>query len=324
MIAGCIRDGIGSAVRRPGLVLLLWAWNLLLGLIVALPAFTWWSAAFNFSSAADSMRDRFDMAVLADLAKYDQLPGFGMLTSATLGVMIVAFIAGAFINGGILEVLATEDERRSLMHRFFRGGGHFFGRYLRLLIPTLIGALIVSAIVAAVMSAAAAPLANSDWEPAGFVAGMINLLLLALVWGYFLLAQDYARIRIARDDGRRVLRAWVHALWFVLRRLLATFAIGMTIAVMSSVLLGIWLLYDGSLSSATWSGILALVLVQQVLLCGRTGLRVALVGAERQYYLRTVPPSVTFQPPTPVAAEPADPTSAPASTEAQATEAERQ
>jgi hypothetical protein len=324
MIAGCIRDGIGSAVRRPGLVLLLWAWNLLLGLVVALPAFTWWSAAFNFSGAADTMRDRFDMAVLADLGKYDQLPGFGMLTSATLGVMIIAFIAGAFINGGILEVLATEDDRRSLMHRFFRGGGHFFGRFLRLLIPTLIGALIVSAIVAAVTSAAAAPIAESDWDPAGFVAGMINLLMLALVWGYFLLAQDYARIQIARDDGRRVLRAWVHALGFVLRRLFATFAIGLAIAVMSAVLLGVWILYDGSMSSATWPGILALVLVQQVLLFGRTGLRVALIGAERQYDLRTVQPAVRFQPPTPLAVDRTVPTPDPASTEAQATEAERQ
>jgi hypothetical protein len=291
MIGGCIRDGIRSAGRRPGLVLLLWAWNLVLGMVVALPAFSWWSGSTSFSRAADAMRDRFDMAVLADIGKYDQLPGFGMLTSTTLGLVIVSLIAGAFVNGGILEVLATDDDRRSLMHRFFRGGGHFFGRFLRLLAATLAAAFVTSGIAAALTAAATKPLAESDWDAGGFVAGIINLVVLAIVWGFFLLAQDYARIRIAADDSPKAMRAWFRSLGFGLRRLVPTFAIGLTITVASGVLLALWLLYDGSASSSTWVGLLALVVVQQAVVFGRIGLRVALVGAERHYHTRSLPPA---------------------------------
>ncbi len=296
MIARCIGAGILSALRRPGLVLLLWAWNLLVGLVVAWPAYNWWTTAFSLSPRADSMRDRFDMSVLADLTKYDQLSGFAMLSGATLGAIVLAVIAGAFINGGILEVLGTEGDPRPFLHRFFRGGGHFFGRYLRLLIVTLVSALIVSGIVAAAVSAATSPLADSDWEPAGFLVGVFNLLILAVVWGFFLLAQDYARVRIASEDRRGVLGAWFRSLGFVARRAFGTFAIGIALAIMSAVLLGVWLGYDNTAQSATWSAIIALVLVQQGVLAARTGLRVALVGAERHYYLHTLPPAPEVQP----------------------------
>ena len=315
MIARCVFDGIRSAFRRPGLVLLLWAWNLLLGLVVAMPAYNWWTTAFSFSPGADSMRDRFDTSVLADLTKYDQVSGFAMLSGVTIGAIVLAVIASAFVNGGILEVLATEGDPRSFMHRFFRGAGHFFGRYFRLLVVTLVSAIVVSAIVAAVVGAATSRLSDIDWEPAGFLVGIFNLLVLAVVWGWFLLAQDYARIRIANEDRRGVLGAWIRSLGFVTRRVFATFAIGILITIVSAILLGVWLVYDGNAQSATWSGILVLVLVQQAVLAARTGLRVAMVGAERHYYLRNLPPAPAVQAvPEAVRAE-VDPTPALSSTE---------
>jgi hypothetical protein len=285
MIGGCIRDGIRTAARRPGLALLLWAWSLLLGLIAALPAYNWWTVAFSLSPPADSMRDRFDIGVLADLTKYDQVSGFAMLSGALLGIIVLAGVASAFLNGGILEVLATPGDPRSLLHRFFRGGGHFFGRYLRLLVLTVVGALIVSVISTAAVGAATSGLADSEWEPASMVVGLVILLVLALVWTWFLLAQDYARIRVAADDSRRMVRAWFHAMGFVARRVFATYTLGTLFMTASGLLVALWLLYDGNRASGTWGGIVALVLVQQVLLFGRASVRVALVESERIYYV---------------------------------------
>ena len=290
MIAGCIRRGVGSAARRPGLVLLLWAWNLLLGFIAAVPAFRWWAAAFGPSPAADSLRTRFDLAVLSDLTKYEQVSPFGLLIGTVAGVALVALVAGAFVNGGILEVLATEGDRRSLLHRFFRGGGHFFGRYLRLLLLTVIGGLIVSGIVGAAAGAATAPLADSEWEPASYLVPIANLAVLALIWGWFYLAQDYARIRVAVDDSRGMVRAWFRGLMFVLRRPLGTYGIGIAMAVVSGLLLAVSFWYDNTFPSGTWAMLIALVLVQQVTLAGRACARVAMVAGERHFYLAALPP----------------------------------
>ncbi len=287
MIASSIVDGFRSAIRRPGLVALLWAWNLLVGLAAAIPAYFWWSAASRFTPGTDSMRDRFDPAVVADLTKYDSASGFGLISGAAIGAVLVSFVAGALVNGGILEVLAAEGDDRRLMHRFFRGAGHFGGRFLRLLVPTCLVGLIVSGILTFIAGFATSPLADSEWEPGAMLAGLINLTVFALTWGWFLIGQDYARIRIAADDRPRVLRAWFDSLVFVLRKLLSTAAIGASMAVVSVALLAAWLLYDGNASSATWGGILALIAVQQAVVASRTGVRVAMLGAERSYLLRT-------------------------------------
>ena len=54
------------------------------------------------------------------------------------------------MNGGILEVLGSKEDARVFMHRFFRGGGHFFWRFLRLSVMAFVGGAIVAGVVAAV------------------------------------------------------------------------------------------------------------------------------------------------------------------------------
>ena len=127
-----IRVGWRTAARHPGLVCLLWGWYGLLALVPAFPAWAWWNGVLGLSPEAASVLTRFDLGVFLDLASTQGVSGLGLLAGAAAAVAAIALVSSAFAFGGMLEVFGSEGERRSFMHRFFRGGGHFFWRFFRL------------------------------------------------------------------------------------------------------------------------------------------------------------------------------------------------
>lgn len=285
-----LADGLRAAGRQPKLVALIWAWYALLSLIPALPAHAWLASALNFSPAAATSLQRFDFGLLGDVSNYDWSSVLSVLTSATLAAGLVAFVSSAFVMGGTLEVLGIADEGRTFMHRFYRGGGHFFWRFLRLALLAGVCLGVSVPIVAGLAGAAGAPLAESEWEPAGYLVGLATVAAAAVVAALFLLALDYARIRVASDDSRKMFRAYFGAVGFVLRHLLTAYGIGLAIVVMLAIVMGLYVAYETSSPVASTSAlILTLVVIQQVTVAARVYLRVSLIGAERSYFGRAMP-----------------------------------
>jgi hypothetical protein len=294
-----IKAGLRAAVRHPKLVWLIWAWYGLLALVPALPAWTWWNGVLGSAPESASVLKRFDLGVFLDLTAGKGINGLGLLAGAAVAAALVAFVSSAFAFGGILEVFGTEDDKRSFMHRFFRGGGHFFWRFFRLALIAGVLAMLAAGAVSALMAAAAAPMSESEWEPAGYLGGVSSMVVVVAVAALFLLALDYARIRVARDDSRSMLRAYASGLGFVLRRLFTVYGIAILFVAALAALVGIYLAYETTAPAAgTWAAIAVLIVIQQAVVLGRVFLRVALVGAERQFHLtalpRPVPASVPF------------------------------
>jgi hypothetical protein len=301
-----IRDGLRTAARQPKLVLVIWAWYGLLALVPALPAWAWWNAALGYSPEAAAALKRFGLGLFLDLTRSQGVSGFGLLLATTAAVAIVSAVSSAFVFGGILEVLGSEDDRRSFMHRFYRGCGHFFWRFLRLVVIAAVCLGLATTAVMALLSAVLSGSGSSEWEPAGYLAGFGTIAALAAVAGVFLLALDYTRIRVARDDSRKMLKAYFTGLAFVLRRLAATFGIALVLVGLLALLMAGYLAYETyAPAAASWAAILALFVVQQVTVLGRVFLRVALVGAERHFHLASLPmpaPVEAVEPQAPVEA----------------------
>jgi hypothetical protein len=288
-----IKAGLRAAVRHPKLVWLLWAWYGLLALVPALPAWTWWNGVLGSSPEAASVLKRFDLGVFLDVTAGKGINGLGLLAGAALGVAIVASVSSAFAFGGILEAFGTDDDRRPFMHRFFRGGGHFFWRFFRLAVIAGVCLVFATGAVAGLMSGVTAPLSDSEWEPAGYLAGIASVLVLLAVAALFLLALDYARIRVARDDSRSMLKAYASGLGFVLRRLFTVYGIAIAILIVEVALVLCYVAYETNAPAAgTWAAIAALLIIQQTVVFGRVFLRVALIGAERHFHETTVPAAV--------------------------------
>jgi hypothetical protein len=289
-----IKGGLRTAGTHPKLVLLIWAWYGLLALIPTLPAWAWWNATLGASPEAAGVLRRFDLGVFLDLTRSEGVSGLGLLMAVTMGVAVVAVVSSAFVFGGILETMGSDDERRSFMHRFSRGGGHFFWRFVRLMAIAGVCMVFATGAVSAALAGVTSPLRNSEWEAAGSLAGFGNLLVVALVGALFLLALDYARIRVARDDRRGMLRAYFGGLGFVLRRLPMAYGVAIPFVAMLAVVMLGYLAYETKAPAAsTWGAIATLLLLHQAAVLGRVFLRIGLVGAERHVDLmkRPVPPA---------------------------------
>jgi hypothetical protein len=288
-----ILKGFWTALKNPKLVLLLWAWNLLLGVAAVMPARAWLSSVLNTATETESLLTRFNFGAFSDALKYNDVNPLSLVIASLLGVGCVALIGNAFMNGGLVEAVGSPSDSRTFMHRFFRGGGHFFWRFVRLgLLAGVTGAIAV-AIVAGVMGALTSPLGDSKWEPAGLFWGVVTLTVSGLVALLFVLALDYARIRVVRDGSRGMLRVFVESLAFVLRHVVATYGIALVYLVMVGLVLLAYVAHEASWTTSTWAAILVLLGVQQILMLARTGLRVVQVGAEWEYYAAAVPPADT-------------------------------
>jgi len=285
-----ISEGLRLAIRHPRLVFLLWAWYGLLALVPALPAWTWWNGVLGSSPEAAAVLTRFDLGVFLDLVSTQGVNGLGLLAGAAMAAAAIAFVSSAFAFGGILEVFGSDGEPRTFMHRFFRGGGHFFWRYFRLALIAGVCLVLATGAVSALMTGATAPMRGSEWEPAGYLLGVANLAVLFGVAALFLLALDYARIRASRDDARSMLKAYASGLAFVLRRLLSTYGIAVPFVGALAVLAILYLAYETNTPAAgSWGAIALLFLVQQFVVIGRVFLRVGLVGAERHFHVMALP-----------------------------------
>lgn len=297
-----IIDGLRAAARNPKLTWLLWAWYGLLALVPAFPVWRWWSQVLGASPEGAAVLKRFDLGVFLDLTRSEGVGGLGLMSAAVAAAAGIAIVSSAFAFGGILEVVGAADDHRPFMHRFFRGGGRFFFRFLRLAIMAAAGAVLAAGLVSALMTAVTRPLSESEWEPGFYLAGALTVAAVLITAALFLLALDYARIRVARDDSRRMLRAYAAGIGFVLRRALRTYGIAIAFVVFEAAFVVGYLAYETNAPAAgTWSAIAALVLVQQVVVVSRVFLRVAMVAAERSFYESAVPQ------PSPAAAVVSDP-----------------
>jgi hypothetical protein len=294
--------GLEAARRNKLLALTLWLFNLALALAAALPGWRALQDAIGPLPLADSLAEAFSFGVLTDLVELR--PGLiGGLGDAALAVLALALLVGLVASGGSLEVLTSGDER-SFAHRFGRGAFRFFGRFLRLGALMLVLAPLLALLVAGPLFALSRYLrreSGSEWLSlavlvAALVAGGLMLLLALLV-------QDAARVLVVRGDLRRVLPALRSAIGLVWRhpaRWLGTWAWN---AVLLGLVFAAYLALANAIPAA--SLLLALVLLQQVFVLVRCGLRVALLGAEIALVPLPPPAEPPPQPPVELSPEPA-------------------
>ena len=307
MMTRAIARGFSAVLGRPALVFTTWAWNLALAWLAALPAASWWAGGFDLHPSSDWLLDGFSMVPLVELSHYDRTFAPDLVQASMLGMVLIGLVTGPLVAGGVLEVLTVGDGR-PFLHRFFRGAGHFYGRFLRLTLVGGLAGVLVAGLVAAGLAVALQPLADSTWEPGWIVALAVQGIVIGLVALFFLLALDYARIQVALDDSRKMLRAWLAGLRFVMRRFGGVLAVALVFVAGVLALLGIYLAFASMGRFASSGAILLLVVVQQAVVLVRAGLRVGWLDAEVGYFIAARPPVAAAEVSlvAPWVAEPAD------------------
>ncbi|HLJ90521.1 MAG TPA: hypothetical protein VKZ53_27175 [Candidatus Angelobacter sp.] len=144
---GAMVAGASVLVKRQRILWWLFAINLALGLIAALPVRNALGGILDHSLASRPLADRFDLTAYVELMSTPQYSGS---TYATFSILIAIVFAGVllFAEPGVIQEFrfatdagAQEGKQSSLKQssaEFFSACGGFFGRMVRLLLCALV------------------------------------------------------------------------------------------------------------------------------------------------------------------------------------------
>lgn len=264
-------------VRNPRLVLLLWGAHLAIAAVAFYPALRLLDRTLANAPAGDEFLRRFSLPLFGDVMRAGRawFEGFGQLLTL---VVVLTLLWNVLSAGGALESLLSGDPAR-MAHRFGRGAGRFFGRFLRMGLAATGAALLLAGIFAGPIFGVRASLDDSA-EGAKYWLGLAGFLVALFAILLVQLALDLARIRVARDDvhkGVRVFRATLRA---VLRRPWQALAVWTPLALCFAAIAAVYMGFRGLLPPSGGAVLLAIFLAQQGVMIARAGMRVALWSGE--------------------------------------------
>jgi len=215
--------GLKDVFRLRRAVLGLWLVNGLFAFALAAPFLLLIQQDVGRSFLGNTLRG-LDVAWLAELVyRARALPS--LATGILLAGAGLYLLLTVFLSGGLAGRLVTEGEKISL-EGFCGDAGRFFWRYFRLFLlslPFYLLGLGLAGRLAAAATGAWSKTAVTEWT--AILASNLSLLVSILALTIVQMIFDYAKVLIAADDERRVLKGLGHALRFLGRRFLGAWGL---------------------------------------------------------------------------------------------------
>ena len=319
MIRGLL-EGLGALRRSWGLVVLLWAANVLLAAILAVPFVGVMEAELEERGAGRTMMYGFDydfwsewserqsgwtkgfgpdlfgkglLAKNLDLALRGELPARAFVSpearsergtdAVILALGLAYMLLHAFLSGGVLGVLRSAQGHwkvRSLLH----GSGFYFGRMVRLGGLALIAAWIVFQLYAPVARwiEGQARESVSGGTAHVFLLARYGGLLGALMLAH--MVASYAKVILVIEERSSALLAYASSLSFCVMHPIRTLGHTLLVLLGAIALFGVWNLLDTSWVTTGYKTQLGAAALGQFLVLGVIGLRLAWLGGQLAIY----------------------------------------
>lgn len=259
-----------ASLRRWPVWLSLYGVSLLIVLPVVLALRSTLASVFADSPAAQPMLGGFDHATYDDfmLANRSAIQFF----TRTVGpFMFLSILVHGVFGAGIVAAMSGVGS----VEEFFRATGRFLGRSIRLVLYALMLGAIVMGLwtfgIAAVWSAmTAGDAVESRYLTAAIVVAVLFLLPVAIIS----LATEYGRVFVVREDRRKVLVSLFEGFRFVfLHPIRMILQHGVIFLTMIAFVALYWLI-DAEIGMTSAIGIMIMLIVQQLSVFLRVGLRV--------------------------------------------------
>ena len=277
-----IANGLGTTVRKPLVLAVLYAVNVVFSAAAAAPFLTIAQTELGHSLLGSSVRP-------ADLMWLGE-------TALKYGDALPALLAGLLVAAAPLPRPPGLPQRRHLRPPPRQGGqgdpgafagdcGRYFGRFTRIFLVSLVFLFLTFGIVLELVSALIGPAMKSaptEWLP--LILSNAHFLIALLLLSVVHMVVDYTRIAVVADDERRVLKALRHALIFLKRRFFRAWALYLLIvgaALAGTVALSAAL---GPLGGPGPAPVVAAFAVMQIYILFRLLVRMLFVAAQAEFY----------------------------------------
>lgn len=283
-----------QTIRSVRLLWLIYGITLVLGLLVALPFYTTLKIEDQNSLAFMKLLDGFDYTVYSDfMQRSERTISPLMSVGRWLGVLYV--FLSVFFAGGILTQFA-QLPNRFIVSLFWQGCSQYIKRFLFLSGVTLLFVLVGSGLWLVIGTLAGMALNDTLTERGLFWIGALFFALFAITATFLFCIGDYAKVIMFRENESNAFRAFGRAGRLVLRNAGRTYGVYVLLILIGTVLFGVYFLLDEAILMSNWFTILLMLVVQQVLIFARVGLKVWSLGIAYTVYERLPKPVLSPAP----------------------------
>lgn len=289
-LAVSLRQTIGS-IR---LLWLIYGITLVLGLLAALPFYNTLTVEDQNSLAFMNLLNGFDYTIYSDFMHRSQR-AISPLISVGRWLGLVYLVLSIFFAGGILLCFSQPNTRFN-GGLFWQGCSHYFGRFLRLFLVTLLFVVIGGGLWLVAGSLVGIAFNDTLTERGQFWIGAAFFALFSLTATLILCIGDYAKVLMFQEDEHNAFRAFGQAGQLVLRNLAQTYGLYLFLILIGTGLFGVYFILDEAILMSSWLTILVMFLIQQSMIFARVGLKVWSLGTAYNQYTQLPKPGSTAQP----------------------------
>jgi hypothetical protein len=271
-------EGFKKTYSLKKVVTIIYGITFSLGLILAAAFFSSTSENFSARPAVQTLLKDFNATVYFDLINnYNYLiePFMGMI----IWFGVFYFFFTVFFAGGIIK-LFDGSSVKSKAQAFFAGSAKYFFRFLRLGIYTLMVQVIALIIIAAGFSVVFDHASQTSAEPKLFTIIVVWISVHILVYSFFVVVSDYAKIILVKEDSKKVIKALWHSLAFSVRKLYATYPLYLIGLIAPLILFGLYFVLDDFIGMKNGITVLIMFLIQQMFIWCRLFAKVWILGGE--------------------------------------------
>lgn len=242
----------------------------------------------EYSADVDGLAATFDptlSGIGGFLANLEQWFTGGMFNEfgGLLGAAMVFALLWAWLLGGTIQRVAFPEQRLSAA-AFFRTGGEFFLRFLRLALISALPYFLIYRLHGWLMERAALALRDGTTESAEIFYTLLIYGLTGILLTTVQMVFGYAKVATVIDGRRSMLLAALRGISFVAGRLPTTVSLqSLTLLAGLLALLLYGILAPGA-GVSSWSAVVWTLFLAQSMLVGRLVLRVGLLSGQAALY----------------------------------------
>jgi len=277
-----ILNGMGTTLRKPRLLAILYVVNLGFAAAVAFPLLLIVQSELGHSLLGLRVVP-LDMMWLGEVVLEHQ----GALPALAGGIAFgaIAYLAlHVYLNGGIVGRLLDREGPAGLA-AFSADCGRYFWRYVRLFLLSLAFYVLTLGVFMSLVSALFKPLteaAVTEWLP--FFLSNVHFLIALLLLSAVHMVLDYTRIAIVADEERKVLKALRHALTFLRKRFFRAWALYLLIVALTVAGSVVFYAVFVRLGAPGVAQVVSGFLWMQLHVIFRIWIRTLFVGAQGEFY----------------------------------------
>jgi len=278
-----LQKGYQRSINARIVVAVLYATNLLVALPFAYALRSTFAATVGQSLEPAVLTAGFDFTVISDYVRAHH-QALGALYDTAAGALFAYLLVNVFLSGGIVAAV-RRDGMSVTVPDVFAGAATYCGRFLRLaLIVFSTGAVIVIPALIVVAAGISLWTEGAVSEVPGTIGYALFPLFAVLLMVPVIMVYDYARIDVVMTDATVMRRSAWRGVRFLYRRLGRASKLQLALMFLFLVLAALYLFLAEAIGTATPAALILAVLLQQLFVLQRMGLRVFGFAAESALY----------------------------------------